>query len=90
MSGGFFDYGQFHCTSMAEAIESLIIKNAAADKHEKYNIETIEKFKEAVQYLKLAGEMAQRVDWLVSGDDSEGTFHERWKENIQGAEKCKK
>src|SRR4030067_542037 len=76
MSGGYFDLNQFRCISMAESIESLIIKNATADKHEKYSEETINKFEEAVKCLKQtikclkqAGEMAQRIDWLVSGDE---------------------
>jgi len=80
MSGGFFDYDQFRCTAMAEAIESLIIKEGVSGAEVGYSEETIAKFREAAQCLKRAGEMAQRIDWLVSGDDSEETFHERWKE----------
>jgi hypothetical protein len=26
--------------------------------------------------------MAQRVDWLISGDDGEESFHQRWKEEL--------
>jgi len=77
MSGGFFEYDQFRCTAMANAIESLI-KECVEDA--RYSEETIAKFREAAQCLKRAGEMAHRIDWLVSGDDSEETFHERWKE----------
>jgi hypothetical protein len=36
--------------------------------------EIIEKFKEASHTLKQAGEMAQRADRLVSGDDGEESY----------------
>ena len=49
--------------------------------------ETIEKFKVAYQKLKEAYIYAQRIDWLLSGDDSEETFHERLKEDLEELEK---
>ena len=39
--------------------------------HYKYPDEVIEKMKDAVKALKIAQEYAQRVDWLLSGDDGE-------------------
>jgi hypothetical protein len=45
--------------------------------HYKYPDEVIEKMKEAVKSLKIAQEYAQRVDWLLSGDDSEESFLSR-------------
>ena len=27
--------------------------------------------------------MIQRVDWFISGDDGEDTFHERWKDGVR-------
>jgi len=32
--------------------------------------------------LELAGIYLQRIDWLVSGDDSEESFHERLQEDL--------
>lgn len=48
----------------------------------KYPDEVIEEFKEAVKYLSIAYVYAQRVDWLVSGDDSEESFMERLKKDL--------
>jgi hypothetical protein len=51
--------------------------------HYKYPDEVIEKFKEAVKYLKIAEVYAQRVDWLLSADDGEETFLERLDEDLK-------
>lgn len=48
----------------------------------KYPDEVIEEFKKAVKYLSIAYVYAQRVDWLVSGDDSEESFMERLKKDL--------
>jgi len=42
----------------------------------------IEEFKNAVKYLKIAQVYAQRVDWLVSGDDGEESFMKRLDEDL--------
>jgi len=51
--------------------------------HYKYPDEVIEKMKEAVKVLKIAQEYAQRVDWLLSGDDGEESFLSRLEENLK-------
>ena len=51
--------------------------------HYKYSDEVIEKMKEAVKALHIAQEYAQRVDWLLSGDDSEESFLSRLEENLK-------
>ena len=48
----------------------------------KYPDNIIEKFKEAVDILKKAEIYAQRIDWLLSGDDGEESFIERLKEDL--------
>jgi hypothetical protein len=50
--------------------------------HYEYPEEVIEKFKEAVIVLRKAAVYAQRVDWLLSGDDGEETFLERLKKDL--------
>lgn len=50
--------------------------------HYKYPDNIIEKFKEAVDILKKAEIYAQRIDWLLSGDDGEKSFIERLKEDL--------
>jgi hypothetical protein len=42
-----------------------------------YSPETIAEFEKAVKALKLAYVYAQRIDWLLSGDDGEDSFHIR-------------
>ena len=51
--------------------------------HYKYPDEVIEKMKEAVKTLHIAQEYAQRVDWLLSGDDGEESFLSRLEENLK-------
>ena len=36
-----------------------------------------EEFRKGLNYLKLAAVYAQRIDWLLSGDDGEDSFIER-------------
>lgn len=51
--------------------------------HYKYPDDIIEEFKNAVKHLRVAEVYAQRVDWLLSGDDGENSFRERLKEDLQ-------
>jgi hypothetical protein len=43
----------------------------------------ITKFKEGLDILRKAEVYAQRIDWLVSGDDGEESFLERLKEDLE-------
>jgi hypothetical protein len=54
--------------------------------HYKYPLEVIEKFKEAVVILKKAEIYAQRIDWLLSNDDSEESFFKRLEEDLKEIE----
>ena len=89
MSGGHFDYQQYRIEDIATEIEHLIESNDNQSLNEygdkrgrEYSQETIAKFKEAVVMLRCAAEAAQRIDWLVSGDDGEDDFHSRWDEGM--------
>jgi hypothetical protein len=93
MSGGYFEYDQWKVESLAEDIDRVIARsNKLADNPPDkdsyehcyvYTSETLAKFAEARDALKIAAKMVQRVDWLLSGDDGEETFHKRWKEEIR-------
>lgn len=48
---------------------------------------TLETMKEAYRQLRIAEIYAQRVDWMISGDDSEETLQERLQEELQAFEK---
>lgn len=51
--------------------------------HYEYPEEVIEKFKEGIDILRKAAIYAQRIDWLLSGDDGEETFLERLKKDLE-------
>lgn len=77
MSGGHFDYNQYHLNDMADEIEKLIASNNKADEYgyvRNYTSHVIDEFKQAIKALKRARTYVQRIDWLVSGDDSEESF----------------
>ena len=87
MSGGRFDYDQYKIGYISEAIEKEIENNGKKkdrkdfsfedDYYPEYKPETIERFKEAIKYLKIAQVYAHRIDWFLSGDDGEESFHKR-------------
>ena len=89
MSGGHFQYEQYKISLIAEEIETLIENNESTEldqwgnkKGAFYTPETIQEFKNALIIMKKAYIYAQRIDWLVSGDDGEDSFHRRLAEDI--------
>jgi hypothetical protein len=54
--------------------------------HHSYQPVVIEKFKEAVKALRIAEIYAQRVDWLLSGDDGEDNFLKRLEQELKEVE----
>lgn len=90
MSGGHFEYKQYQIEYIADEIQSLIDNNGSDEKdawgynaHAEYSEATITEFKNAVHFLKLARMYAHRIDWLVSGDDGEDSFHRRLQQETQ-------
>lgn len=49
----------------------------------RYSDATIEEFRKAIKYLRIGAIYAQRVDYLLSGDDGEETFHKRLEEDLK-------
>jgi Rad3-related DNA helicase len=93
MSGGHFDYNQYRLHEMADEIERLISRNGKEPdewqewwKYE-YTKETINEFEKAVKLLRYAAVYVQRIDWFVSGDDSEESFHSRLNEELKNLSK---
>ena len=85
MSGEYFDYKQYRIEDIAVEIDEAIELNDDETLNEcgqrrgnGYPPEIIEKFREAAHTLRQAAEMAQRVDWLLSGDEDENAFLRRW------------
>ena len=110
MSGGYYEYAQYHINDIVNAIEEYIngysldeedtndyIKSRWLEDKEKeyirknkhtkpnpfdYNKETIKELKKGLAILRKAYIYAQRIDWLLSGDDGEESFHKRLKKEL--------
>jgi hypothetical protein len=89
MSGGHFNYDQSRINQIAEEIENVIFYNDdetpdgyGGTKGHGYSPETIVEFQTAIQALQTAYIYAQRIDWLISGDDGEDNFHKRLKSDL--------
>ena len=52
-----------------------------------YTEETLNEFRKGIELLKQARIYAQRIDWLISGDDGEENFHKRLKEELEKIQK---
>ncbi len=97
MSGGHFDYNQYRIAYIADEIEQLVRNNDNERLDEwnqrigrGYDHNTITEFKKAIRILRIAEAYAQRIDWLVSGDDGEDTFLERLREDLHKIEQQEK
>jgi len=85
MSGGYFDYKQYNLDYIADSVEQLIIDNEKPDEWNdanNFSKETLAEFQTGIDLIKKAAIYAQRIDWLVSGDDGEESFHSRLAEEI--------
>lgn len=96
MSGGHFDYDQYRIDQIAEDISQIIRNNKNEERDEWgskrgyfFPDEVIEEFKKAVQILDTAYVYVQRIDYLLSGDDGEDSFHSRLKEELNSLKERK-
>lgn len=97
MSSGHFDYNQHYINYIIEELENIIEKNGKlktkkelseqpwndAEYYKKYPDDIIEEFKNGLNYLKLASIYTNRIDYLISGDDSEESFRNRLEKEIK-------
>lgn len=89
MSGGHFNHDQYRIGQIADDIQLLIDNNLSTEKNEwgdrigrGYPPEVVDRFREAVRALRTAQIYAQRIDYLVSGDDGEESFMKRLGEEL--------
>lgn len=89
MSGGHFDHRDYVLQEIADTISEVIRGNYSKEldrwgepKGHFFKENTIEEFSKAVLYLEMAKIYAHRIDWLLSGDDGEDSFHNRLKEDL--------
>ncbi len=77
MSGGHFDYLQHRINETADGVMEELKRVDFP-----YSDETKKVFEQTAYRLKIAGVMLNRIDWLLSGDDGEETFHERLRKDV--------
>jgi hypothetical protein len=84
MSGGHFDYDQYKISQIIETLKTSISNLDNPEYAEGFeNAELLRReFNTGLIYLELAFVYAQRIDWLLSGDDGEESFHCRLQENL--------
>lgn len=102
MSGGRFNYKQWHIDNIADQIEQEVILSGKPIPKQKWNYcerqefeethqqpmnyafpeEVLRRMEEAVYALRRAAIYAQRVDYLICGDDGEESFMERLKKEL--------
>ena len=93
MSGGHFNYKQYDIGHIADEVEQIIIDNDSNEEDEYGDIkgyhftpEIIDEFKQGLKILRQAQVYAQRIDWLVSGDDGPDSFLKRLQHDLKQLE----
>ena len=91
MSGGAFDYRESALKDIAIEIEEIIENNDSTEKDdfgedigEHFSEEVISELEKGVQILKEAYIYMHRIDYLLEGDDDEGSFLDRLIEDRLG------
>ena len=97
MSGGHFDYNQYRIGQIADDIDGEIRSNDSEELNEwgdrvgaHYSEATMEVMRDAIAILRRAEIYAQRIDWLLSGDDGEDCLHSRLAEDLQKLEEAQR
>jgi len=91
MSGGkLCQYNQYNLHFIAEEIQQLINNNNCEELNswgdpigKQYPEAVVKRFKEAVPLLRKAYVYAQRIDWLISGDDGPESFIQRIQDDLK-------
>jgi len=92
MSGGHFDYKQHHIDDIICEMENIIKNNnkeidsleyfGEYDQNHNLSPEVIVEINKGIVFLKLAHIYTHRIDYLLSGDDSEESFFKRIEEDL--------
>ncbi len=98
MSGGYFDYKEWHIDQIADDVESYISKCdrkeekdwGYEDENGKYipyvyeeSEEVLNEFRKGLKILRQAFVYAKRIDYLLSGDDGDESFLEHLKQELE-------
>lgn len=92
MSGGHFDYKQHHIDDIICEMENVVKNNnkeidsleyfGQYDQNHNLSPEVIAEINKGIVFLKLANIYTHRIDYLLSGDDSEESFFKRIEEDL--------
>jgi hypothetical protein len=82
MSGGHFDHLHWQVKNLANSIEEEL----ADIEIRNFDSKTVSEFVNAVVILKKAAVYSERIDYLLTSDDSEETFHERLASDLKDIE----
>ena len=84
MSGGYFEYQQYHLQDIVDKLREIKVKIENDEEFYQYDRkeELFREISNGLDYLNLAGIYTQRLDWLFSGDDGEDNFFERLEEEL--------
>ena len=74
------------CDKLIEVKEIKYQEYEDGEYYPEYTEETIQIFKDAVKILRKAAIYAQRIDWLLSGDDGEDNLKERLEKELKELE----
>jgi hypothetical protein len=90
MSGGYFNDQQYQFGLIADEIPQIVDTNESDETNRwgdtvgrGYEPATIAEFRHCIAHLRLAAIYTQRIDYLVSGDDGEESFHRRLQHDLQ-------
>lgn len=85
MSGGYFDYKQWEALELADDLETV----KEITKYDEFEDTVFFKAicQEAADHIRRGATIANRIDWLLSGDDGEESFKERLEEDLQENER---
>ena len=80
MSGGHFDYNQYVVRDIADQLERDILRNN--EDYRRYTKATINEMITTLCALRVCESCLERIDYLLSGDDSEATFRDRLSQDM--------
>ena len=84
MSGGYFEYRQYHIQDIIEKLEETKVKIENDEEYFRYKDKDLllEDISNTIDYFDIAQVYLHRLDWLFSGDDGEDTYFKNLDEDI--------
>lgn len=89
MSGGYFDYSQYHIREIADSLRKFLDEKSW-EKEDEYGLRpyrditptVLSEMEKGYELLRIAEIYAQRIDWYLEGDDGADSFISRLKDDL--------